>query len=112
MCILYSFSITIIRDSPFSLSLLFTLVCQFKSLAKKTSHVWSQLPKNYAKLNFAVYFLSILVQVGIGGGVRDYQGTMIKTYSKPVGEGFKIKTKILALMEDLVRRKHWTFLIL
>ena len=52
------------------------------------------------------------MQVGIGGGVRDYQGTMIKTYSKPVGEGFKIKTKILALMEDLVRRKHWTFLIL
>lgn len=45
-------------------------MCQFKSLAKKTSHVWSQLPKNYAKLNFDVYFLSILGKLELEEGLE------------------------------------------
>ena len=37
--------------------------------------------------------------------IRDHQGSIIKAYSKPIGDGFTIEVKIVVLLEGLIQTK-------
>lgn len=41
--------------------------------------------------------------------IRDLQGSMIEAYSKLTGKGFAIEAKVVALLEDVVQAKVWTY---
>ena len=57
------------------------------------------------KLNFDGCALGTPRQLGIGGLIRDHWNSIIRAYSKLVGDGFAIKAKVVALLEDHVEAK-------
>lgn len=60
------------------------------------------------KLNFNYCALGNFGPLEIGGVIRDHSGFVVRGFSKIVGEGLVIETKILALLEGLLwARAHY-----
>ena len=57
------------------------------------------------KLNFNYCALGNFGPLEIGGVIRDHSGFVVRAFSKIVGEGLVIETKILALLEGLLHAR-------
>ena len=52
------------------------------------------MPIEVVKLNFDGCALGAPRQLGIGGVIRDHQGSIIPAYSKPAGDGFLFRLRL------------------
>lgn len=73
-------------------------------MVKKTSQVWLASIEGVVKFNFDGCSLGTLGQCGIGDLLRDHQGSVIKAYSKPVGDSFAINIKVIELLEPYISK--------